>query len=339
MDRTPNIDLPYIMPSQAQKHVTHNEAIRMLDAVTQLSVIDRDQAIAPSTPVEGDRHIVASGASGSWAGQDNKIAAWQDGAWEFYSPQTGWMAWIEAEKILVGWDGVAWITAGGSAGEFDTVGIGGAAADGTNRLASDAPATLLNHAGNGHQLKLNKNAAADTASVLFQTGFSGRAEIGLTGDDDWHVKVGPDGIGWREAIIVDKDNGYVGIGGAPDKPLQLHTGASAATLSLKNNAQDWEITVNQTTGRLTFKNAGGNTPFKFDAGAVENLFRIGVAASDVVDVGGPFRTMSYTVATLPSASTAGAGAIIYVSDETGGPVPAFSDGTNWRRSTDRAIVA
>ncbi len=48
---------------------------------------------------------------------------------------------------------------------------------------------------------------------------------------------------------------------------------------------------------------------------------------------------SYTVAGLPSASTAGAGAAIYVSDETGGAVLAFSDGTNWRRCTDRAIVS
>lgn len=46
---------------------------------------------------------------------------------------------------------------------------------------------------------------------------------------------------------------------------------------------------------------------------------------------------SYTVATLPAAT--GAGGLIYVSDETGGAVPAFSDGTNWRRVTDRTIVA
>lgn len=46
----------------------------------------------------------------------------------------------------------------------------------------------------------------------------------------------------------------------------------------------------------------------------------------------------YTVATLPTASD-WARRMIYVSDETGGAVPAFSDGTNWRRVTDRAIVS
>lgn len=46
----------------------------------------------------------------------------------------------------------------------------------------------------------------------------------------------------------------------------------------------------------------------------------------------------YTVATLP-ANTLPLGKIIYVSNESGGAVPAFNDGTNWRRVTDRAIVS
>jgi hypothetical protein len=45
---------------------------------------------------------------------------------------------------------------------------------------------------------------------------------------------------------------------------------------------------------------------------------------------------SYTTSTLPSASVAGA--MIYVTNEAGGAVPAFADGTNWRRVTDRTIV-
>jgi hypothetical protein len=52
----------------------------------------------------------------------------------------------------------------------------------------------------------------------------------------------------------------------------------------------------------------------------------------------PIRLQSFTVATLPAAADWTTG-MIYVSDETGGPVPAFSDGTNWRRVTDRAIVS
>lgn len=47
---------------------------------------------------------------------------------------------------------------------------------------------------------------------------------------------------------------------------------------------------------------------------------------------------TYTVATVPSAATYARG-LIYVSDEVGGAVVAFSDSTNWRRVTDRAIVS
>jgi hypothetical protein len=55
------------------------------------------------------------------------------------------------------------------------------------------------------------------------------------------------------------------------------------------------------------------------------------------NMGGPLVLASYTVAGLPGAS--GAGQLVYVSNESGGAVVAFSDGVNWRRVTDRAIVS
>lgn len=61
-DDSPILSLPYILPTQAQKHVTHNEALRMLDAIVQLVVQDRSRTVPPAYPAEGDRHIVAAGA-------------------------------------------------------------------------------------------------------------------------------------------------------------------------------------------------------------------------------------------------------------------------------------
>ncbi|MEQ8504584.1 MAG: hypothetical protein RIB80_04610 [Rhodospirillales bacterium] len=52
----------------------------------------------------------------------------------------------------------------------------------------------------------------------------------------------------------------------------------------------------------------------------------------------PLRLSSFTVATLPDAEL-WEGAIAHVSDEAGGAVTAFSDGTDWRRVTDRAVVS
>ena len=50
MEQSANLQLPYIMPSQAQKHVTHNEAIRSLDALVHLAVLDRDLSAPPASP-------------------------------------------------------------------------------------------------------------------------------------------------------------------------------------------------------------------------------------------------------------------------------------------------
>ena len=47
---------------------------------------------------------------------------------------------------------------------------------------------------------------------------------------------------------------------------------------------------------------------------------------------------TYTVLTLPSAATYPRG-VIYVSDQSTGAEPAFSDGTNWRIFSTRAIVS
>jgi hypothetical protein len=55
-------------------------------------------------------------------------------------------------------------------------------------------------------------------------------------------------------------------------------------------------------------------------------------------VTGPFLLPSYTVLGVPAASDY-EGALIYVSDEAGGKTLAFSDGTNWRRVQDRAIIS
>ena len=68
---------------------------------------------------------------------------------------------------------------------------------------------MLSHDGAGHQVKVNKAAAANTASLIFQTGFSGRAEMGLAGSDDFAIKVSPDGSAWLDALVVNRTTGSV----------------------------------------------------------------------------------------------------------------------------------
>ena len=258
MANSTNLTMPFIEAAQAQKHVTHNAALQVLDAVIMLSILDRDLATPPGSPADGDRYLIASAATGDWSGQDGKIGAWQDNAWTFHAPREGWLAWIADEDIFLIFDGANWT--GGATQNAAILGVN-TTADTTNRLAVASEAALFNHAGDNVQVKLNKNASGDTASFLFQTGFSGRAEIGCVGNDDFVFKTSTDGSTFDTGLTL-----VAAAKGAPQVP-------------------------------------------------------------------------SFTVSGLPSASTAGAGALAFVSDETGGAVLAFSDGTNWRRVTDRAVAS
>lgn len=253
MTGTPNLKIPYIAASQAQKHVTHNEALRVLDAVVQLSVVDRDLSAPPATPVDGDRYIVGPSATGAWAAHDGEVAAWQDNSWIFHVPKEGWISWIDDENVALGFDGATWtgIATGTSINPTALVGVN-ATADVTNRLSVASPSTLFDHDGNGHQIKINKNVVADTASILYQTGLSARAEIGLTGDDDFQFKVSPDGTQFTTGIKIDGNSGYVT---APANPSFLAKSTAAPTVGVpyKYNDIDHNIGNNYdaTTGRFT----------------------------------------------------------------------------------------
>ena len=115
-ETTDNLSLPYILPNQAQKHVTHNEAIRALDALVQLSVVSAALSAPPISPNNGDRYIVPAGGTGDWANNHGDIAAWQDGAWAYYSPQQGWCAYVEDENVLRVYENMSWLTLSGGGG-------------------------------------------------------------------------------------------------------------------------------------------------------------------------------------------------------------------------------
>ena len=51
-DISPHLLLPYILAAQAQKHVTHNEALRLLDAMVQLSVLNLSLTAPPASPAD-----------------------------------------------------------------------------------------------------------------------------------------------------------------------------------------------------------------------------------------------------------------------------------------------
>lgn len=105
---TPNLGLPVLAQGQAQKEITHNDALLRLDALVQTNVKSRALATPPGSPSNGDRWIVPSGATGVWAGQNDKIAFWREGAWAFFAPAVGWRVHVEDERLTVVWTDGSW---------------------------------------------------------------------------------------------------------------------------------------------------------------------------------------------------------------------------------------
>ena len=435
-DISPHLLLPYILAAQAQKHVTHNEALRLLDAVVQLSVLDRDLTAPPVSPVDGDRYIVASGATGLWAGWDLNVTTWVDGVWMRLVPRPGWLAWIADEATAAVWTGTIWklvgvpqdvsdavfslvndadptkramfslsgistattrtytlpntsselailagtqtftgnktfsgtLTASGATATIGTsaaaatygmgtgatttgvtktvnlgtggasgsntvvnigsatsgaggtmvvntptvtfanavttvgmpqanltaqlLGLGGATADATNRLSVNAPAVLLNNAGAGIEVTVNKAAAANDAAFAFKTGFSARALIGLLGSDDFSFKVSPDGSSWNTGLTLDRATGR------PTLPQGAVMGGLAADPS--GRADGW-IWFNATAQRLRARADGVD----FNLGPLTGVGLLSVAdnaleASTVISVPGVAPTSIITVSLAPS---------------------------------------
>lgn len=246
-DVSPSLALPLLLPAQAQKHVTHNEALRLLDALVQLVVISRALASPPATPGAGDRYIVAAGGLGAWAGRDGQIAVFDEGGWTFLAPRPGWQARLLAETATATFTGTAWVIPADLPLTVAQLGVS-ASPDAVNRLAVASPGSLFNHAGNGHQLKVNKNATGDTASLLYQTGFSGRAEVGLTGTDDFAIKVSPDGAAWASAVAITAATGALSLS-SPLSPASGGTGVAnnAAATLIRSGDHALTLTTTGTT--------------------------------------------------------------------------------------------
>lgn len=206
---TNNLALPLIAPAQAQKHVTHNEALQVLDRLVQLTVESRTAAAPPALVEVGRSWLVGPAPEGAWTGREGNVATFEGGdAWSFAPPREGWRAYVRDERGLCVFDGEAWSPLTGAGGSVDRLGIN-TSADEVNRLSVAAQATLLTHEGNGHRLKVNRAGPAETASLLFQTDYSGGAEIGLAGEPALSVKVSEDGANWRTALRIDLASGSV----------------------------------------------------------------------------------------------------------------------------------
>lgn len=226
-EQTTRLELPYILPSQAQKHVTHNEALQLLDAITQL-VVQSETGMPPGKSEEGDCFLISPAATGEWANRAGKLAFRQDEAWLYISPREGWQAlFVDSGRPRVLQNGVWKDMPLPENGHFLQLGVN-ATADISNRLTVSSQASLFTNApsGGGHQIKVNKASSNDTASLLFQSVWSGRAEMGLAGNDSFSIKTSADGATWTTALSIS-GAGRVSM---PARPL-VRAGRASGNIS------------------------------------------------------------------------------------------------------------
>jgi len=98
-DATDRYALPLIQTGQAQKDVTHNDAVATIDTLLHLAV-DGILAAPPPTPVVGQSWIVAPGATGAWASHGGHVMAFTSAGWTEIVPRDGCTAWVKAAAVF-----------------------------------------------------------------------------------------------------------------------------------------------------------------------------------------------------------------------------------------------
>lgn len=217
MASTAQFGLPLLAPAQAQKHVTVNEALAILDAVAQLRVLSSTTQAPPSDANEGEAFLVPMGASGAWSGRSEQVAVWSNGGWLYLKPKAGWCAWDAAANGRRVFDGTEWVadavvTSPGGANsswsliEFDHVVSAGA----SNTTIFTIPGNSQVHAVTGRVVE-------------------GLAGTGLTG---WRIGVADANNRYGSGIGTARNSYFIGVSGAPvtyyeNTPIQLQADAGS----------------------------------------------------------------------------------------------------------------
>lgn len=108
MVKTANLELPLVQAAQAQKHVTVNEALALLDAAAQLRLASVTEVDPPAVAADGMAFFVPPGANGEWAVHSGRLAVFSNGGWTYVTPRTGWRGWIVDRAEAAVFDGVTW---------------------------------------------------------------------------------------------------------------------------------------------------------------------------------------------------------------------------------------
>jgi hypothetical protein len=107
--QTDRLALPLLATAKAQKEMTHNEALVILDSMVQPVVVAVSPPAVPTSPTLGQAWIVGTSPTGAWTGQGGALAVWTAGGWRFVAPFEGMTIWCVADSMAFRRAGSSWL--------------------------------------------------------------------------------------------------------------------------------------------------------------------------------------------------------------------------------------
>ncbi len=100
--------LPLIAPGQAQKELSHNEALAALDILAHPYAESVGANTPPGSPAEGQCWIVGGSPTAAWSGHAHALAGWTAGGWRFVEAREGMIVRTAADTGFASYTGGAW---------------------------------------------------------------------------------------------------------------------------------------------------------------------------------------------------------------------------------------
>jgi hypothetical protein len=105
---TSRLTLPLLVAGQAQKEITHNEALTRIDGLLHGVLESHSLSVPPADPNVGQLWLVGSAPTLAWAGQSGRLAHFTGGGWRFTTPTAGHILWSKSDQFFGWFDGTAW---------------------------------------------------------------------------------------------------------------------------------------------------------------------------------------------------------------------------------------
>ena len=142
MPHSPNFAFPLLYSAQAQKEITHNEALVLIDALLPGTVVAQADDPGDFTPLAGEAWIIGNTPLSAWEGHPGEIAVYTEGGWRFARPVAGIRLLDRTANLVRRYDGSAWV-----ASHAITEPSGGATVDEEARATLSTVLAALRQAG------------------------------------------------------------------------------------------------------------------------------------------------------------------------------------------------